>query len=192
MTGDHLQGHYDEFRIFAGLRPCEQVSLRVHDYDGVNGILNVTKSRRANQERDRTKNGGEFRVKLCPRAIDVLERYLRLRETMVSAGLIDHDNLFVTESGAPLRRCGRMSSRWTRTISRLSIRYRRTYVARHTSVSWNLMIGRPPQWVTQQHGHSAITMFTNYAAWVRGAQPHDVELIRRAMNSPTKCATQLR
>ncbi|MBL8270984.1 hypothetical protein [Steroidobacter sp.] len=46
-----------------------------------------------------------------------------------------------------------------------------------------MVIGHPPQWIAEQHSHSAITMFTSDAAWVRGAQPHDVESVRRAMNS---------
>lgn len=37
--------------------------------------------------------------------------------------------------------------RWRRTLMRLSIRYRRPYVARHCSVSWNLMIDRNPVWL---------------------------------------------
>ena len=35
-----------------------------------------------------------------------------------------------------------------------NIRYRKPHGARHTSVSWDLMIGRNPLWVARQHGHS--------------------------------------
>ena len=175
------QGNYDEFRIFTGLRPCEEIALRVSDYDQASGVLNVTKSRRNDRERDRTKNGRERRVKLCPRAIAVLERHLKLRADMVERGLIDHDYLFVADYGSRMRRMSTASSRWTRTLAKLPIRYRRPYVARHTSGSWNLIIGHPAAFVADQHGHSLITMHTTYAGWVQDAQPHEAEAIRRAM-----------
>jgi hypothetical protein len=34
--------------------------------------------------------------------------------------------------------------RWQRTYGRLAIRWRKPYMAGHTSVSWNLMLGRKP------------------------------------------------
>ncbi len=34
----------------------------------------------------------------------------------------------------------------------MKLRYRKPYCARHSSVSWNLMIGRNPLWVAKQHG----------------------------------------
>ena len=49
-------------------------------------------------------------------------------------------------------------------IERLGLRGRRPYVARHTSVSWNLMVGKNPLFVARQHGHSVATMFRTYAA----------------------------
>lgn len=32
--------------------------------------------------------------------------------------------------------------RWRNTLRSLKVRYRRPYTARHSSVSWNLMIGK--------------------------------------------------
>jgi integrase len=61
--------------------------------------------------------------------------------------------------------------RWERTLKRLAIRYRKPYAARHTSVSWNLMLGRNPLLVAKEHGHRIITMLTVYAAWTEGAAP---------------------
>jgi hypothetical protein len=55
-------------------------------------------------------------------------------------------------------------ARWRSTLKRLGIRYRKPYAARHSSVSWNLMIGRNPLFVAQQHGHGIL----NYALGVCG------------------------
>jgi integrase len=63
----------------------------------------------------------------------------------------------------------------------LKLRYRRPYTARHSSVSWNLMVGKNILWVAKQHGHSTVTMLRTYAAWVEGAVDSDVEAIKRSM-----------
>jgi len=39
-------GNYDEFRFFTGLRPSEQITLIVMDYDARRAVLSVTKARR--------------------------------------------------------------------------------------------------------------------------------------------------
>jgi len=105
-----------------------------------------------------------------------------LRERLVRAGKIDHDHLFFKETGEPIRNLQYAHSRWRRTLERLpGIRYRKPYCARHSSASWNLMIGRSALWVAKQHGHSIATMLRVYAAWTEGAIEADLEAIKRAM-----------
>ncbi|MGH8210131.1 MAG: hypothetical protein ACREU6_11170 [Steroidobacteraceae bacterium] len=67
------------------------------------------------------------------------------------------------------------------TLTGLPLRYRNPYTARHTSVSWNLMLGRSPLWVVKQHGHRVATMLSVYAAWVGGARECDVAAVCHAM-----------
>jgi hypothetical protein len=78
--------------------------------------------------------------------------------------------------------------RWERTLKRLAIRYRKRYAARHTSVSWNLMLGRNPLLVAKEHGHRIITMLTVYAAWTEGAVESDIAAIRAARNQKRSSA----
>ncbi|MGA9367561.1 MAG: hypothetical protein WBV35_08890, partial [Steroidobacteraceae bacterium] len=66
-------------------------------------------------------------------------------------------------------------------LQRLPIRYRKPYTARHSSVSWDLMIGRNPLWVAKQHGHSLLTMLRVYAARTADAAETDAAAIREAM-----------
>jgi hypothetical protein len=68
-----------------------------------------------------------------------------------------------------------------RTLQHMKVRYRDPYNARHSSVSWNLMIGGNPLRVAKNHGHGVQTMLEVYAAWIEGAQESDVEAIREAM-----------
>ncbi len=175
------QGNYDEFRFFTGLRPSEQIALVVTDFDAINGVISVTKARVAGVNKDVTKTREDRQVVLCPRALQVVRRQLRLRQRLHRAGPLRHDYLFVTELGQPLHAIHDTSARWRRTLRRLSIRYRRPYTARHSSVSWDLMLGRNPLWVAKQHGHSLLTMLRVYAAWAEGMLESQVTAIRKAM-----------
>jgi integrase len=184
------QGNYNEFRFFTGLRPSEHIALVVTDYDAVNGVLSVTKARVAGVDRDRTKIAEDRRVVLCPRARAILARQLRLRETLQRQGRLKHDHLFFQANGAPIRRLHAVYRPWQRTLRRLAIRYRKPYAARHSSVSWDLMMGRNPLRVAQQHGHSLLTMLLVYAAWTEGSLNVDVAAVRRAMRAPAYAATE--
>jgi hypothetical protein len=152
---------------------------------GVGGhrmFLSITKARVQGIDKDVTKTGNDRRIELCPRAITVLERQLRLRERLVKTGHIDHECLFFTQTSAPIRDLVYPYSRWRRTLQRLAIRYRKPYAARHSSVSWDLMLGRNPLWVAKQHGHSIATMLWVYAAWIKGTSETDLLTLQEAMN----------
>jgi integrase len=176
------QENYDEFRFFTGLRPSEEIALLVCDYDPVNETLRISKARVSGIDKNCTKTGVDRVMALCPRATSVLSRQLKLRAQMFSAGLIDHDHLFFTAKGAVIRHLKYVARRWGHSLRRLSdIRYRRPYNARHSSVSWNLMIGRSPLWVSKQHGHGPETMFRAYTAWTEGAPESEIAVIKAAM-----------
>jgi len=175
------QANYDALRFFTGIRPSEQIALVVSDHDRVNGVLSITKARVDGIDRDATKNGEDRRVDLCPRAIAILESHLAWRDSLVRKGRIAHDALFFTHDYRPIRSIHYPYDRWRKTLQELPLRYRKPYTARHTSVSWNLMLGKNPLWVALQHGHRIATMLSVYAAWVDGARECEVIAIRRAM-----------
>ena len=176
------QGNYDEFRFFTGLRPSEQIALLVTDFDAGSGTLKINKACVAGVDKDSTKTGEDRRITLSPRALDVLTRQLELREGLRLAGKIDHDRLFFKTTGGAIRILQYPRRRWRWTLLRNSgIRYRRPYCARHTSVSWDLMVGRNPLWVAKQHGHSITTMLRAYAVWAENAVEADIEAIKAAM-----------
>jgi integrase len=176
------QGNYDEFRFFTGLRPCEEIALSVTDIDLKHRVVSVNKSRVAGILRLSTKTGDDRRVFLCPRAMTVLKRQLQMRAQLQGAGRINHDYVFFQANGAALINLQYPQVRWRQTLESLPLRYRRPYCARHSSVSWNLMVGRNVLWVAKQHGHSIHTMLRVYAAWTEGTRLGDIKAIRRAMN----------
>jgi len=174
-------GNYDEFRFFTGLRPSEQIALLVTDYDARRGVLSVTKARVLRRDKDRTKTQEDRDVELCPRAIEVLRRHLALRDEYVMAGKIHHEHLFFLEDGRPISDPEITRWRWSESINALNIRRRGPYHARHSSVTWQLMLGKNLLWVAKQHGHSVEVMLRMYAAWLEGATEADIHAIKQAM-----------
>jgi hypothetical protein len=71
--------------------------------------------------------------------------------------------------------------RWRHVVEKVGLRYRDPYTARHSCVSWHLMIGRNLLWCSHQRGHSVQVMLTNYGAWIENATQADVEEIKRSM-----------
>lgn len=176
------EGNYDEFRFFTGLRPSEQISLTLSDFDASKQLLRVNKARVLGISKYSTKTDEDRNVELCPRAIEILEEQLVIREKLILRGQIKHDRLFFDSNGAPIKALTAPYKRWRRTLKRLrTIRYRRPYTARHCSVSWNLMIGKTPLWVAKQHGHSLETMLRTYTAWAEDAIEADIERIEHAI-----------
>jgi integrase len=176
------QGNYDEFRFFTGMRPSEQIALVLSDTHIEDGAVSVNKACVAGVDRDCTKTGEDRRMFLCPRALEVLRSQLQLRARLEGAGQIDHDYVFFHPSGEPIRLLNGPYERWRHTLrTSIKLRYRKPYCARHSSVSWNLMIGKNPLWVSKQHGHSVTTMLRVYTAWADGASEADIKAIKRAM-----------
>src|SRR5207253_7752994 len=86
-----VQGNYDEFRFFTGLRPSEEIALVVTDYDRAHRILSVSKARVDGIDKDCTKTNEDRRIKLCRRAVVILERQLRLRDRLTAEGRTHHN-----------------------------------------------------------------------------------------------------
>lgn len=174
-------GNYDEFRFFTGLRQSEQFALQLRDYDADKGTVLVRRALVLGRLKNRTKNHVDRLVMLCPRARLVLDRQLALRKTRPFDRTVNHPYLFFKDNGEPMTELSYPYRRWRSVLERLSVRYREPYTARHSSVTWNLMVGKNFMWVADQHGHAPETMLTTYAKWQRGATEADIERIRCAM-----------
>jgi len=89
----------------------------------------VTSARVGGIDKDCTKTGDDRRIKLCPRAVAILERHLKLRDQLGAEGQIQHAYLFFTDTGAPIPDVRYPYQRWQRTLKRLRIRYRRLFAS---------------------------------------------------------------
>ncbi len=173
------------------MRPSEQIALTVRDFDEPRGILSVTKARVLGIDKDTTKTREDRIIQLSPRALGVLKRQLALYRDLKARRVIEHNQLFFKDNSTAIRTLGYPAKRWRLSLERLGQRYRRPYSARHSSVSWNLMIGKNPLFVARQHGHSLVTMWRTYAAWMDGAIESDIGLIRAAIDGPAPEAPEL-
>ena len=126
-----------------------------------NGTISVSKARVDGHDKDYTKTDVDRVVELCPRALDCLKRQLALRARLKLAGKVKHEKVFLHADGSAFHELQVQWKRWVKTESVLKLRRRDPYSARHTSVSWNLMIGKNPLWVAlQQEGHSVASCWT--------------------------------
>lgn len=174
-------GNYEEFRFFTALRPSEQIALKVGDCDLDHGKIRITHARVRRREKNRTKTNEDREIELCGRALDVLKRQLALRDRLVESGAIHHEFVFFQQGGQPLVNLSYPYERWRYVLEHTDFRYREPYNARHSFISWSLMIDKNILKLAQEDGHSVQTMLTTYAAWTKGATQSDVERIKQAM-----------
>jgi integrase len=179
------QSLYDEVRFLTGMRPSEQIALTVSDYDQRAGTLSINKARVVGRDKAYTKTGVDRVIECCPRAQQALKRLLVLRAKLKLAGKVDHDKLFIKEDGAAYHDLQVQGKRWNYTLTQtLKMRLRDPYNARHSSVSWNLMVDpNKLLWIAEQHGHSVAVMLKVYARWTKGGKHADIAAIRAAMDS---------
>ena len=117
----------------------------------------------------------------------MLKRHLALRARLQLQGLINHEDLFFRDNGRPIRDLNHPYDRWRWTLRvTLKARYREPYNARHSCVSWNLMLGKNLLWVAKLHGHSVQTMLDVYAAWIEGSKESALEAIRLVMDRASR------
>jgi len=176
-------GNYEEFRFFTGLRPSEQFALKLADYNRATGTLSVRRACVRKREKDRTKTNQDRKIELCARARSLLERQLALRERLVRSEKITHDFLFFQEEGTPLNDLSYPYRRWRYVLNVTGVRYRAPYNARHSFISWSIMIGKNLLKLASEDGHSLQTMLSTYAGWTERATDADVVLIHQAMSA---------
>lgn len=179
------QANYDEFRFFSGVRPSEEIALTWADWDQARAEVLVSKARVMAHDKDEPKNYEDRLIELCPRAQAVLVRQRAIWSRMKLAGELAHDHIFFREDGQPFHDLQVQWKRWKRTELALRMRARDPYSARHSSVSWNLMMGKNLLWVAEQHGHSPEVMLRSYAKWTKGATEKDIEKIHVAFGFAT-------
>lgn len=172
--GTHF-ADYIEWQFFTGCRPSETIALKWGHIDLRERTASIEETRVYAKDKDTTKTNQARLVELNGRAQAIIQRQ---RAVSQLAG----KHVFLREDGRPWHDIQVQWKRWTYTLKRLGIRYRRPYQMRHTSVTWNLLVGKNPLWVADQHGHGMGVSLKTYAKWLRGTSDADIERLKRALN----------
>lgn len=165
---------YIEWQLFTGCRPSETIALRWDRIDLAQRTALVEETRVYAQDKDTTKTRESRHIELNGRAFAVLQRQ---RSVSQLAGR----HVFLRADGQPWHDLQVQWKRWSATLKRLGIRYRRPYQLRHTSVTWNLLVGANPLWVADQHGHGMGVSLKVYAKWLRGTSEAEIDRLTRAL-----------
>lgn len=165
------------------MRPSEQIALTVADFDITRGTLSVTKACVGGIDKNCTKTREDRLITLCPRALGVLNRQLRLREQLQRSALRANRPRPALFSGGR-----RAHSKPALPRSALAPDAQETSAALSTAVHRAAYLGelesdgrQDPLWTAKQHGHSVETMWRVYSAWMDGAVESDIEAIKQAM-----------
>ena len=157
---DEATADYYDFAFAAGLRTGEQIALQWAQVDMRKAEMKIDRAVAWGEEKASTKTHTERIVELNARAMAILTRQ---KARTFLAG----KHVFVYPStGLPYPTDAAINAKWAEALKGLAVRYRKPYATRASNVSWNLMTGRNPLWVAQQHGHSVATMMANYAKWI--------------------------
>jgi integrase len=177
-------GNYVEFQFFAGARPSETIALKWAKVDQRKGTIRIDEARVMAQDKGTTKTAVSRDVEAYPRVMGILERQFELTGEK-------GENVFGNEAGDKWHDLQVPWRRWKAIHKRLKIRYREPYQARHTSVTWNLMLDKNLLWVARNHGHSPAVMLKTYAKWIDRTTEEDIQAIKRAFDFSTRSALKL-
>lgn len=165
---------YIEWQFFTGCRPSETIALKWPAIDLAERTAYIEESRVYARDKDTTKTSEARLIELNGRAFAVVQRQ---RAVSQLAG----KQVFVRDDGQGWHDLQVQTKRWAHTLKRLGVRYRRPYQMRHTSVTWNLLVGRNPLWVADQHGHGMGVSLKVYAKWLRGTSEAEIDRLKRAL-----------
>lgn len=165
---------YIEWQFFTGCRPSETIALKWPAINIQERTAYIEETRVYARDKSTTKNSEARLLDLNGRAFAVIQRQ---RSVSQLAG----KHVFVREDGRGWHDLQVQTKRWAHTLKRLGIRYRRPYQMRHTSVTWNLLAGRNPLWVADQHGHGMGVSLKVYAKWLRGTSEEGVAALTLAL-----------
>lgn len=139
-------------RFYCGLRPAEAIALTWSDYDAERHELTIDKQTRRDGAA-KTKNREERKVYTPPFVEDALRAYpSRFRQGHI-----------LLNGKKPYRGYEQFARAFNAALTKLGIRYRSPYNARHTCASMMLESGADPAWCARQLGHTLPMFFRVYA-----------------------------
>jgi integrase len=165
---DHWKPYFD-FAFSAGLRPGEQIALKLKDINWENGILKVrraiTLDVNGKSIEGATKNEFSRReIALTPAMFDALTAQKMIYDQFGCK------YFFCTPTGFPVHLSNLRRTDWIPALERAKIQMRAIKQTRHTFASIALASGEDPNWIAKVMGHANTQMvFKYYAKYVKNA-----------------------
>lgn len=159
MLPAHWQPYFD-FAFRSGLRPGEQIGLRLDDIDWENRVLHVkraiTLDEYGKKVEGRTKNKYSRRsIKLTEAMLQPLRRQKAISEAFKSA------YLFCTENGYAVDLSNLQKKVWTPALNKAHVPVREMRQTRHSFATNALIHGENPLWIAKVMGHRNTNMIIN-------------------------------
>jgi integrase len=166
----HFKEHYLFFLMAArtGMRLGELIAVRWKDIDLGNNLVNVRRSCRRGRT-TKTKNDKSRKVDLSDQLAAALREELRRGFKDVTELVFDHYQR---------DRQNFMSRLHKRVLKKAGLRHIKFHGLRHTFCAHLLSEGVSPYYVSQQAGHSSISITCDvYGSWIRSEENRHVNLL---------------
>lgn len=163
---------YFEFAFYTGMRPSEIAALRWDELDLEQRTANVCRIVADGTIHERTKTNKPRLVLLNERALHAIEQ-ARAIANQRATRLIAHPRspyVFPPAKIAPYIMQSSTTDRYFKTaLTKLGLRDRPQYNARHTYATLCLMAGMNPAFIATQLGHSVQMLLSRYARWINSS-----------------------
>lgn len=162
-------GAFFEFAFYTGIRLGEILALRWTEIDFTRKTAFICRVVAKGKIAERTKTNQTRHVLLNDRAIHALkyaQEYIEFRKT---DGRKQKDFSYCfppSQGGAFTQSTTTLQRNWSPALTKLKIRYRKPYSARHTYATMCLMAGMNPAFIAKQLGHSMDMLLSTYAQWL--------------------------
>ena len=156
-----------KFWAWVGPRTSEIFALRWTDINFDKQFVHITNTIAdedlEDETEERTKTDQSRRkVKLFSPALEALEAQKKYTG--------DNEFIFINPKTDLVWNSSEFKSRWTKILTKASVKYRRPYNLRHTYASVMLSAGESPEWVRTQMGHSSLKEISEtYGSYIEDA-----------------------
>jgi integrase len=187
---DHWRPYF-KFAFSAGLRPGEQMALKLEDIDWEKGLLHVrralTLDENGKRAMGRTKNRYSRRtIKLIPAMLEALKEQKTIHESLGG------EYFFCTTGGTQVNVNNLRNRVWAPALKKANLASREMKQTRHTFATIALSCGENPLWIAKVMGHRntemIIKVYGKYIEKAGGtADGHSMSrLLQNALKSRNK------
>lgn len=164
-----IYGAFFEFAFYTGIRLGEIMALRWTEIDFEKKTAFICRVVAEGKIVERTKTNQTRYVLLNDRAIHALQfakKYAAFREKDTRQQKEFHYCFPPSQGKGFIQSHTTLHRNWLPVLTKLGIRYRKPYAARHTYATMCLMSGMNPAFIAKQLGHSMDMLLGTYAQWL--------------------------